>query len=98
MQQNDINSRTLKKKKNYLTKEESDSKFVTRRSNIVSYESNAIYSVRNEIVKVWKSNLYYYKGAYILVKGNVTNAGNIADQVISCKTKLGLQGDIVLYH
>ena len=72
-------------------KEESDSKFVTRSWNIVSYESNSIYSVRNEIIKVWKSNLYYYKDAYILVKGNVTITGNIADQVINCKTKLGLK-------
>ena len=40
---------------------------------------------------MWKSNLCYYKDAYILVKGNVTIAGNIADQVINYKTKLKLK-------
>ena len=49
-----------------------DSKFVTRKCNIVNDQSNANYDVRNEIIystEVLKSNLCNYNDAYILVGG-----------------------------
>ena len=55
--------------------EQNNSKFVTRKWNIVNDQSNAIYDVRNEIIyntEVLKSNLCDYDNAYILVRGNIT--------------------------
>ena len=55
--------------------EQNNSKFVTRKWNIVNDQSNAIYDVRNEIIyntEVLKSNLCDYNDAYILVRGNIT--------------------------
>ena len=52
-----------------------DSKFVTRKWNIVNDQSNANYDVGNEIIynaEVLKFNLCDYNDAYILVKGNIT--------------------------
>ena len=52
--------------------EASDSKFVTRKWNIVNDQSNANYDVGNEIIyntEVLKSNLCDYNDAYILVRG-----------------------------
>ena len=52
--------------------------------SIVNDQSNANYDVRNEIIyntKVLKSNLYHYKNAYILVRGNITIIGHHVRQV-----------------
>ena len=49
----------------------SDSKFVTRKWDIVSDQSNANYDAENEIIcdtEVSKSNLCGYNDAYILVR------------------------------
>ena len=57
-----------------LLDEANDSKFVTRKWNIVNNQSNANYA-GNKIInstEVLKSNLYDYKDSYILVKGNIT--------------------------
>ena len=51
------------------------SKFVTRKWNIVNDNSNANYSVGNEVnynTKVLKSNLCDYNDAYILLRGDIT--------------------------
>ena len=48
-----------------------DTKFVTRKWNIVNDQSNANYDVGNEIIcntKVLKSNLCDFNDAYILVR------------------------------
>ena len=58
-----------------LFNEASDSKFVTRKWNIVNVQSNANYDVGNEFIyntKVLKSNLCDFNYAYILVRGDVT--------------------------
>ena len=60
-----------------LLNEESDSKFVTRKQNIVNDQSNANYDVGNETIyntKVQKYNLCEYNDAYILVRDNITIA------------------------
>ena len=49
----------------------SDSKFVTRKWDIVNDQSNANYDAENEIIsdtEVSKSNLCGYNDAYILVR------------------------------
>ena len=61
-----------------LLHETSDSKFVTRKWNIVNDQSNANYDVGNEIIynlKVLKSNHCDYNEAYNLVtrKWNIVN-------------------------
>ena len=51
--------------------EANNSKFVTRKWNIVNDQSNANYDVGNEIIyntEVLKSNLCDYNDAYILVR------------------------------
>ena len=60
--------------------EANDSKFVTRKWNIVSDQSNTNYDVGNEAlnnIEVLKSNLNDYNNAYIPVRGDTTIAGNI---------------------
>ena len=55
--------------------EASDSKFVTRKWNIVNDQSNANYDAENEIIyniEVLKSNFCDYNDAYILVRGDIT--------------------------
>ena len=57
--------------------EANDSKFLTRKWNIVNDLSNTNYDVGNEIIyntKVSKSNLCDYNDAYILVRGDITVA------------------------
>ena len=57
-----------------LLNEASDSKFVTRKWNIVNDQSNANYDVGNEIIyntEVLKSNLCDYNDAYILVRMDI---------------------------
>ena len=58
-----------------LLNEAYDSKFVTKKWNIVNDNSNANYGVRNEInynTEVLKSNHCDYNDAYILVIGDIT--------------------------
>ena len=58
-----------------LLNEVNDSKFVTRKWNIVNDNSKANYNAGNEITyntEVLKSNLCDYNDAYILVKGDIT--------------------------
>ena len=58
-----------------LLNEASDSKFVTRKWNIVNDNSNANCVVANEInynTEVLKSYLCDYINAYILVRGDIT--------------------------
>ena len=73
-----------------LLNETSDSKFVARKWNIVSDQSNANYNVKNEIIyntEVSKSNLCDYNDACILVRGDITIAGrNLATEVAFTKT------------
>ena len=58
-----------------LLNEPNDSKFVTRKWNIVNDISNASYGVGNDIIcntEVLKSNLCDNNDAYILVRGDIT--------------------------
>ena len=58
-----------------LLNDANDSKFVTRKWDIVNDNSNANYAVGNEIKfnrEFLKHNLSDYKDAYILVRGNIT--------------------------
>ena len=64
--------------------EANDSKFVTRKWNIVNNNSTANYDVGNEIIyytEVFKCNLCDYNSAYILVRGNITIIGHQVTQV-----------------
>ena len=64
--------------------EANDSKFVTRKWNIVSDNANANYDVGNEIIyntEVLKSNLCDYYDAYILVRGCITVTATLATKV-----------------
>ena len=64
--------------------EANNSKFVTRKWNIVNDNSKANYAKRHEITyntEVLKSNLCDYSNAYILVRGNVTIIRHQATQV-----------------
>ena len=59
---------------NFLN-EVNDSKFVTRKWNIVNDNSKANYDPTNEITyntEVLKSNLFDYNNAHILVRGDIT--------------------------
>ena len=63
---------------------ESDSKFVTRKWNIVNDNSKGKYNVRNKIIyntEVLKSYLCDYNDAHILVGGEITITGHQATQV-----------------
>ena len=67
-----------------LLNEANDSKFVTRKQDIVHVQSNTNYDVRNEIIyntEVLKSNLCDYNDAYILVRVNITIIKHQAKQV-----------------
>ena len=58
-----------------LLNETNDSKFVTRKWNIVNNNSKSNYGEENEIsyiTEILKSNLCDYNDAYILVKGDIT--------------------------
>ena len=58
-----------------LLSEANDSKFVTRKWNIVNNNSKLNYNVTNEIIyntEILKSNLCDYNDAYILVRGDIT--------------------------
>ena len=67
-----------------LLNEANDSKFVTRKWNIVNDLSNGNYNLGNEITyntEVLKSNLCDYNDAYILVRGDIYFIGHHATQV-----------------
>ena len=67
-----------------LLNESSDLKFVTKKWNTVNDQSNANYDVGNKIIyntEVLKFDLGDYSDAYILVRGNITMAGNTADHL-----------------
>ena len=54
--------------------ESSDSRFVTRKLNIVNDQSNASYDVGNEIIyntEILKSNLCDHNDVSILIRGDV---------------------------
>ena len=58
-----------------LLSETNDSKFVTRKWNIVNDKPKSNYEVTNEITyntEIWKSNVCDYSNAYILVRGHIT--------------------------
>ena len=61
-----------------------DSKFVTRKWNIASDNSNSNYAAANEITyntEILKSNICDYNDAYILVTGDITVVAATATQV-----------------
>ena len=67
-----------------LLNEESDSKFVTRKRKNINHLSNRYYDVGNEVIyniEVIKSNLCDYNDVYILERGDITIAGNVAARV-----------------
>ena len=67
-----------------LLNEASDSKFLSRKWNIVNNQSNANYDAGNEIIynaEVLKPNLWDYNDAYTLVRGNITATAAPAIQV-----------------
>ena len=64
--------------------EANDSKFVTRKWNILNDNSKASYDVANEIIynaEVLKSSHCDYNNAYILGRGNITIKGHPLTQV-----------------
>ena len=66
--------------------EPNDSKFVTRKWNVVNDTSKSSYGAGNEVIyntEVLKSNLCDYNDAYILVRGYTTVRANPATQVAS---------------
>ena len=67
-----------------LLNEASDSKFTTRKWNMVNDQSNANYDIGNKIIyntEVLKSNLCDYNDAYILAKGDIAIIGHQAAEV-----------------
>ena len=67
-----------------LLNEANDSKFVTRKWNIVNDNSNANYDLGNQIkynAEVLKSNLCDYSDAYTLLNGDITVRAAPATQV-----------------
>ena len=83
-----------------LLNEANDSKYLTRKWNIVNDRSNANCDVRNEIIfntEVLKSNLCDNNDAYILVRGDITVTAAAVTQVsfkncilfTKCITKIG---------
>ena len=67
-----------------LVNETNDSKFVTRKWNIVNDQLNANCDVGNEIIyniEVLKPSLCDYNDAYILWGGNITITGHQVTQV-----------------
>ena len=64
-----------------LLSETNNSKFVTRKWNIVNDKPKSNYEVTNEITyntEIWKSNVCDYNDAYILVRGHVTVVAALA--------------------
>ena len=74
-----------------LMNEPNHSKFVTRKWNIVSDQSNVNCDVGKEVIynkEILKSNLCDYNNVYILVKGDitVTTAPATLELYSSCST------------
>ena len=68
-----------------LLNEAKESKFATRKLNIVNDNSKSNYDATNEIThntKILKSNLCDYNDAYILVTGDITVVAAPATQVL----------------
>ena len=68
-----------------LLNEESNSKFVTRKWNIVNNQSDANYDVGNEIIyntEILKCNLCGYNNAYILLWGYINIVEGPTTQVV----------------
>ena len=62
-----------------LLNQANNSKYETRKRNIVSDLSNGNYDVGNETIyntEVLKSNFYNYNDAHMLVRGNITIIGH----------------------
>ena len=58
-----------------LLNETSNSKFVTRKQNIVNNNSKSNYDAANEITyntEIWKSDLRDYNDTYLLVREDIT--------------------------
>ena len=71
-----------------LLNEAKDSKFVTRKRNIVNDNSKPNYDTTNEMTyntEILKSNICDYNDAYILVRGDVIIIAAPATQ-IACKS------------
>ena len=67
-----------------LVNRANDSKFVTRKWNIVNDNSKANYGVGSGIIyntQVLRSNLCDYNDAYILVRGDITITGAAVTEV-----------------
>ena len=68
-----------------LLNETNNSKFLTRKWNIVNDQSNSNYDVGNEIIyntENLKSNLCDYNDAYILVRWDITILGHHVTLVV----------------
>ena len=68
-----------------LVDEASDSKFVTRKSNILYDYSNTNHDAWNEIIyntEVLKSSLCDFNDAYIFVRGNITIVNDNGTQAV----------------
>ena len=77
-------NRTINVNNGTLRNEANDSKFATRKWNIVNDNWNSNYGARNEIIyntEVLKSNLCDYNDAYILVKDYITATAAPTTQV-----------------
>ena len=67
-----------------LLNKANDSKFVTRKRNIVNDSSNSNYDATNEInynTEILKYNLCDYNDAYILVRGAIIVIAALATQI-----------------
>ena len=71
-----------------LLNEATNSKFVTRKWNIVNVQSNTSYAIRHEIIystEVLKSNPCNFNDDYILVRGDITILGRYAAIQVTVK-------------
>ena len=71
-----------------LLNESSNSKFVTRKWDIVNEQTNSNYDGGNEILyntEVLKSNLCDYSDTYILVRGDIIVVAALATQGVYSK-------------
>ena len=71
-----------------LLNEATNSKFVTRKWNIVNVQSNTSYAIRHEIIystEVLKSNPCNFNDDYILVRGDITILGRYAANQVTVK-------------
>ena len=62
-----------------LLNEASDSRFMSRKWNIVNDQSSANYDIENEIIynkEVLKSSLSDYNNAYILLRGDIVTTAH----------------------